>query len=175
AYQDFADFLLGMPQQATRSYSINPNNIVNPVQIRGRNFSVNLQDDFRWKARWTITYGLNYNVIFPFTEANGHMVNLDAAPGFTAVSAVQSGQTGAFSGAYPAGLIKTDWNNVSPSVGVAWRNTNRSVGRFGYGLTYNSGTYSAIGRNLYTQPPFFLTGTSLGTLTSPLSVTNAFA
>ena len=34
--------------------------------------------------------------------------------------------------------------------------------RFGYGLSYNSGTYSTIARHLYQQPPFFLTGTSLG-------------
>jgi hypothetical protein len=58
---------------------------------------------------------------------------------------------------------------------VAWRNTNHSVVRFGYGLSYNSGTYQSIARNLYQQPPFFLTGTSLGTLTSPLSITDAFA
>jgi len=174
AYQDFADFLIGLPQQATRSYSINVNNIVNPVLIRGRNFSMYLQDDFRWKARWTVNYGVTYNVIFPFTEANGHMVNLDVAPDFSAVVPVESGQVGPYSGAFPSGLVNTDWNNLSPSVGVAWRNSNRSVIRFGYGLSYNSGTYSGIARNLYQQPPFFLTGTSLGTLATPLSINNAF-
>ena len=78
-------------------------------------------------------------------------------------------------GLYPAGLVNPDWNNVAPRVGVAWRANNRSVVRFGYGLSYNSGTYSTIARNLYQQPPFFLTGTSIGTLASPLPLTNAFS
>jgi hypothetical protein len=175
SYQDFADFLLGLPQQATRSFSVDPSNIVSPILLRGRSLGANIQDDFRWKARWTITYGLNYNVVFPTIEAQGHMVNLDVKPDFTAVAPVLSGQTGPYSGQYPAGLINTDWNNLAPSVGVAWRNSNRSVVRFGYGLTYNSGTLSGIARNLYQQPPFFQTGTALGTLDAPLSITDAFA
>jgi hypothetical protein len=173
--QDFADFLLGLPQQATRSYSISPDNLVNPIQIRGTNFSVFFQDDWRWKARWTINYGIQYDFLTPFVEANGHMVNLDANGDFTAVAPVLSAATGPFSGEYPDGLVASDWNNVAPRVGVAWRATNRSVVRFGYGLSYNSGTYSSIARQLYQQPPFFLTGTSLGSLGSPLTLANPFA
>jgi hypothetical protein len=102
------------------------------------------------------------------------MVNLDAAPDFSAVAAVLPGDTGAYSGTYPSGLVNTDWNNVSPRVGVAWRATNRSSVRFGYGLTYNSGTYASIARQLYQQPPFFQTGTSTGTLADPISLEDAF-
>jgi hypothetical protein len=47
--------------------------------------------------------------------------------------------------------------------------------RFGYGLTYNSGTYSNIARQLYQQPPFFSTSTTTGSLESPLSITDAFS
>ncbi len=103
------------------------------------------------------------------------MVNLDVAPGFTAAAPVDSGGVGPFTGAFPAGLVNPDWNNVAPRVGVAWRATSRSVVRAGYGLAYNSGSYSTIARNLYQQPPFFETATSLGTLADPLSLANAFA
>jgi hypothetical protein len=173
--QDFADFLLGLPQQATRQFSESPDQISTPISIQERQFSLYLQDDWRLRPRWTINYGVQYDVVGPYTETSGHMVNLDAAPDFTAVIPVEPGQSGPYSGAYPAGLVEPDWNNVGPRVGVAWRATNRSVVRFGYGLSYNSGSYAAIARNLYQQPPFFETGTTLGTLASPLLITDAFA
>jgi len=173
--QDFADFLLGLPQQATRQYSVDTDNIAQTVSIVGRQFSAFLQDDWRWKARWTINYGVQFDFLPPTKETNGHMVNLDANADFTAVATVQPGQVGPYSGKYPSGLVNPDWNNVAPKVGAAWRATNRSVVRFGYGLSYNNGTYTGIARNLYQQPPFFQTGTSVGTLAAPLALTNAFA
>src|SRR5262249_19334770 len=165
---------LGLPQQATRQYSVDVNNIVSPIEIHGKQASAYLSDDWRWKARWTFNYGLQYDVIMPFTEAHGHMVNLDANSDFTAVAPVEPGQVGAFDGKSPAGLVKPDWNNFAPRVGAAWRATNRSVIRFGYGLSYNAGAYSTIARQLTQQPPFFLTGTSIGSLVSPLTMTDAF-
>jgi hypothetical protein len=102
------------------------------------------------------------------------MVNLDANEDFTAVAPVLSGEVGLYTGAFPIGLVLPDSNNIAPRIGVAWRATNRSVVRLGYGLTYNSGTYSNIARQLYQQPPFFLTGTSIGSLNSPLSMLDAF-
>lgn len=173
--QDFADFLLGLPQQATRQYSLTPDNISSAVSIVGRQFNLYLQDDWRLKAKWTINYGLQYDFVAPYVETEGHMVNLDAASNFTAVAPVNPGDVGPYSGRYPSGLVNPDWNNLAPRVGVAWRATSRSVIRAGYGLSYNSGAYAAIARNLYQQPPFFQTGTSVGTLASPLTITNAFA
>jgi hypothetical protein len=103
------------------------------------------------------------------------MVNLDAAADFSSVVPVGPNQTGTFSGRYGSGLVDADWNNLAPRVGVAWRATNAAVVRFGYGLSYSSGSYSTIARNLYQQPPFFLTATSVGSLADPLSLTDAFA
>lgn len=173
--QDFADFLLGLPQQATRQYSLTTDNVSTPIEIRGRQASAYFQDDWRWKARWTINLGLQYDYVAPFTELNGHMVNLDAAPAFVAVAPVESGEIGPYSGEFPAALVFADGNNVAPRIGAAWRATNRSVVRFGYGLTYNSGTYSNVARQLYQEPPFFLTGTSLGSLAAPLTLADPFA
>jgi hypothetical protein len=172
--QDFADFLLGLPQQATRQYSLTTDNIGIPIEIRGRQVSAYLQDDWRWKPRWTINYGLQYDFVAPYTEVNGHMVNLDAAPLFAAVAAVESGEAGPFTGAFPKALVDADGNNFAPRVGAAWRANTRTVVRFGYGLSYNSGTYANIARQLYQQPPFFLTGTSTGSLKAPLTLTDPF-
>jgi hypothetical protein len=172
--QDFADFLLGMPQQATRQYSLSPDNISTPISVRGRQFGFYLQDDWRWKPSWTVNYGLQYDFVAPFTETGGQMVNLDVAPDFTAAVPVLAGGAGPYSGQYGAGLVNADWNNLAPKVGVAWRADSRTVIRFGYGLSFNSGSYATIARNLYQQPPFFLTATALGTLDDPLALTNAF-
>lgn len=172
--QDFADFLLGLPQQASRQYSLSPDNVSTPISIRGRQFSLYVQDDWRWKPNWTINYGVQYDFLAPFTETSGHMVNLDVAPDFTAAVPVLSGDSGPYSGQYGAGLVNADWNNLAPKVGVAWRADTRTVVRFGYGLSFNSGSYSTIARNLYQQPPFFQTATTLGTLSDPLTITNAF-
>ena len=103
------------------------------------------------------------------------MVNLDVAPDFSDVVPVVAGGTGPYSGTFPMGMVRADWNNVAPRIGAAWRATNRSVIRFGYGLTYNTGSYSSIARNLYQQPPYFQTGTSQGTLENPLTLTDAFS
>jgi hypothetical protein len=173
--QDFADFLLGLPQQATRQYSVTLDEVSAPVIIHGWQASAYFQDDWRLRPRWTVNYGVQYNFLAPYSEVNGRMVNLDAAPDFSAVDPVMPGETGPYSGQFPSTLVKADWNNVAPRVGVAWRANNRTVVRFGYGLTYNSGSYSAIARNLYQQPPFFQTGTSLGTLDQPLTLTDPFA
>jgi hypothetical protein len=172
----FADFLLGLPQQASIATNDNGNGVSTPISIRGRTFSTSFQDDFRVGAKWTVNYGLQYNVMPPFVNTTGEMVNLDAAPGFTAVAPVFPGETGPWSGTYPAGLVRTDWNNVAPRLGAAWRVNNRTVMRFGYGLSYNTGSYAQIARNLYMQPPFFKTGTVTTTsIGGPITLADPFA
>jgi len=111
----------------------------------------------------------------PYTEADGRMVNLDVAPGFTDAVPVLSGGTGAFTGPFPEALVTSDYNNVAPRVGLAWRLTPRTIVRGGYGMSFNNGSYAAIARQLVAQPPFAVTSTSLGSLTEPLALTDAFA
>ena len=118
---------------------------------------------------------MRYELILPFVETNGRMVNLDAAPGFTAVTPVISGQQGAFSGSYPAGLIRTDANNIAPRVGFAWRVAQGTIVRGGYGISYNAGSYSSMARQMVNQPPFATTNTAIGNLATPLSLTDPLA
>ncbi|MDQ3439151.1 MAG: TonB-dependent receptor [Planctomycetota bacterium] len=165
---DFADFLLGMPQQATLQYG--PGNVV----MKGRSMSLFLQDDWRKNAALTFNLGLRYELLWPFSEGDGRMVNLDAAPDFTAVAPVLSGQTGPFSGAFPAALLRADTNNIAPRVGFAWRAARATVVRGGYGISYNSGAYANIARQMVGQPPFAVTDTRLGTALAPLALSTAF-
>lgn len=166
---DFADFLLGFPQQASVQYG------PGKVSVDGRSMSLFVQDDWRRSAGLTFSLGLRYELLWPFTESHGEMVNLDVAPDFSAAVPVISGGMGAFTGSFPKGLIQTDTNNLAPRLGVAWRIKPGMILRGGYGISYNSGTYSTIARQMVGQPPFAITDTTIGSLFSPLSILDPFA
>jgi hypothetical protein len=165
---DFADFLLGLPQQAIVQYG------PGEVQMSGRSMSLFLQDDWRKNARLTFNLGLRYELLWPFTEDNGHMVNLDVPADFTAAAAVLSGHTGPFTGAFPSALLRADTNNVAPRAGFAWRPKAGLIVRGGYGISYNAGSYASIARQMVAQPPFAVTDTELGTAIDPLTIQTAF-
>ena len=59
----------------------------------------------------------------PITELHGRLVNLDVAPGFTAVAPVLgSDPVGPLTGThYPSSLIRPDRLGFEPRVGVSWR------------------------------------------------------
>jgi hypothetical protein len=165
---DFADFLLGLPQQATVQYG------PGDVRMSGRSMSLFLQDDWRKSAALTFNLGLRYELLWPFYEENRHMVNLDVPADFTAAAAVLSGGAGPFTGAFPSALLRSDTNNVAPRVGLAWRVRPGLIVRGGYGVSYNSGSYASIARQMVAQPPFAVTDTEIGTPTEPLSLQQAF-
>jgi trimeric autotransporter adhesin len=164
---DFADFLLGLPQQASVGYG------PGQVTLRGLGFNLFAQDDWRARSNLTLNLGVRYEVQRPYTEANGRMANLDVAPAFVAAAPVVSGGTGLFTGAFPDALVNADVNNVAPRVGVAWRVNSRTTVRGGYGIGFNNGSYASIARQLVAQPPFATTNTTLGTATTPLAIANA--
>ena len=74
------------------------------------------------------------------------MANLDVTPDFTAAAVVLPGQTGPVSRASrsrPA-LVNTDWNNIGPRVGMAYRLARGTVLNTSYSITYNTSSYSSI-------------------------------
>jgi hypothetical protein len=165
---DFADFLLGLPQQTSLQSGTN-----------SYNFSANsldgfFQDDWRIFSKLSLNLGVRYEYIGPYTEANNQIANLDVAPGFTAAAPVLPGQTGAFNGTYPASLIHGDHNDWAPRIGVAWRPLKQTVVRFGYGINYNLAQYGNIIQNFAFQPPFAITSTNVTSPAVPLTLTNGF-
>jgi len=131
---DFADFLLGVSQSAMLQFG--PGN----VELRGRSGSLFFQDDWRVNGKLTFNLGVRYELIDPYTEADGRLVNLDATPTFTAVAPVEAGGSGPFTGSFPNGLINPDRNNIAPRLGAAYRVKPGFVLRGGYGISYNSGS-----------------------------------
>jgi hypothetical protein len=180
---DLADFLLGYVQQSTiRSggYDTYPRS----HQIDGY-----VQDEWSIRKNLTLNVGVRYDYASPFTEKYGRMVNLDVAPGFTAVSPVVAGGTGPYSGKFSNALVNSDFNKFSPRLGLAYRpgTKRRTVIRSGFSLFYDNSIYNRIPGRLTAQPPFaetstFITGASntlslLDPFTGPanVTVTNTYA
>ena len=102
-------------------------------------------------------------------------MNLDVAPDFTAAVPVIAGETGPFTGVYPATIVEPDRNNLSPRIGVAWRAQAKTIVRGGYGINYASVPYLSFAQRMASQPPFAVTDTRIGTSGSPLPITAAFS
>jgi trimeric autotransporter adhesin len=171
---DFADFLLGLPQQTTLQSGANSYN------FRANAFDVYAQDDFRFRPNLSFNLGLRYEYNGPYTEANNQIANLNVAPGFTGAQViVPAGAVlpSSVSGTVPsstASLINPDRNNFAPRIGIAWKPMKQTVVRAGYGINYNLAQYGAIIQNFAFQPPFAITSTNISSHASLLTLQNGF-
>jgi hypothetical protein len=170
---DFADFLLGFPQQTSLQSGANSYN------FRAHAFDFFAQDDWRFRSNLSFNLGLRYEYNGPYTEASDRIANLDVAPGFKSAAAVLPGHAGPFNGIFPASLVRPDRNNFAPRIGLAWKPQKQTVVRTGYGINYNLAQYGAMIQNFAFQPPFANTATNTTDVSglrgaSPLKLTNGF-
>ena len=168
---DFADFLIGLPQQTSLQTGTNSSD------FRANSYDLFVQDDWRIRSNLTLLLGVRYEYNGPYTEAQNRIVNLDVGPQFASATPVEPGQTGTAFGRFPASLIEPDRNNLAPRLGLAWKPMNLTVVRLGYGINYNLAQYGTIVQNFAFQPPFANTQTNSVTdpATSTLTLVNGFA
>ena len=160
---DFADFLLGMSQQATLQYG------PGTIRFRSRAWSLFFQDDWRVNAKFTINAGVRYEYLTPYWEANNHLVNLDAQRGLHRRRAGPGGPDRAVHGRVPDERRRPG-SQQPRAAHRAWRGgvNSKTVVRGGYGINYSSPVYQSMAQRLAAQPPFATTDTRLGTLGGPL-------
>ncbi len=79
---DFADFLLGIPDTAALAFG-NADKY-----FRSYSSFAYLNDDWRVSPGLTLNLGIRWEYSAPVTELYGRLVNLDVAPGYTAVAPV---------------------------------------------------------------------------------------
>jgi len=165
----FADFLLGFPQQTSVQFG------AEDYHFRSNSFDLFLQDNWRAAKNLTLNLGLRYEYVAPFTELHNKLVNLDIAPGFTAVASVQPGQVGPLTNtSYSNSLINPDRNNFAPRLGIAWKPFPKTVVRTGYSINYNLGQYGSMATQLGFQPPFAFTETNTAPTPTSLTLQNGF-
>ncbi|MFN7542329.1 MAG: carboxypeptidase regulatory-like domain-containing protein [Acidobacteriota bacterium] len=113
------------------------NNFLEP---RYTNFSAFVQDTWRLHSRFTLTYGMRWEVNPAPSEANGNLP--------VTVRGLSNFQTATLA---PAGskLYDTTYGNFAPRVGVSWQASRRlgTVIRGGFGMFYDLG-YSFAGTAL---------------------------
>ena len=172
---DFADFLLGLPQQTSLQAS------TTAYEFRANSFDGYAQDDWRILPSLSLNLGVRYEYNGPFVETANQIANLDVSfsPPSTIGYLVLPGQLGPFFGHYPDALVRPDRNNWAPRIGIAWRPMKNTVVRTGYGINYNLSQYGTFVHDFAFQPPFAITQTnSVADVTSPstsdLTLANGF-
>jgi hypothetical protein len=181
---DFADFLLGLPQEAALQQG------VGRFYYAANVFDLFLQDDWHPLNNLTVNYGLRYEYFSPYTEEHDRLTNLAFTPDLTNLAVVFPNSNSTINGKYPASVINPDRKDFSPRIGFAWRANHLMVVRGGYGINYNTAQYAAVVQNLSYQPPFANTitnivpaqsapnlslATALTSGTTPSGITNNYA
>jgi carboxypeptidase family protein/TonB-dependent receptor-like protein len=171
---DFADFLLGLPQSTNVRFGSSN------TYFRSWGFNLYAQDDWRVHPRFTLTYGLRYELQTPPIELFNHLTNLDMNNTITAVATVLPDQTSPFNGHFPRALVHGDYNNWSPRLAIAWRvplKATRGKGmtvRAGYGMFHNLSIYNQLAASMANQPPFAQAQTRQTTIANLLTLQNGF-
>ena len=168
--KDFADYLLGLPQQTTLQSG------TSSYEFRANSYDLFAQNDWRILPNLSLNLGLRYEYIGPYTETQNQIANLDVSfsPSLTNAFQVLPGQTGPYSGVFPESLVRPDHTAFAPRIGIAWRVGNKTVVRAGYGINYNLSQYGTFVHNFAFQPPFAEAQTNVSELGNILTLENGF-
>jgi Carboxypeptidase regulatory-like domain len=137
----FADFLLGVPTSTSRVVIGSGSEAGN---TRTRFYQFYAQDDWEVASKVTLNLGLRYEYNTPYYDANDQRASFDPATG-TVFTARAAGQSRA--------LYDADRTAFAPRLGLAWRVTDRTVVRSGYGIFYTPENGNSQD-NLSKNPPF---------------------
>jgi len=169
---DLADFLIGVPDTSAVAFGNADKYLRQPV------YDAYATDDWRVLPILTINAGLRWEYGAPITELYGRLVNLDVAPGFSAVAPVLgSDPVGPRTGIhYPSALIYPDRLGFEPRVGISWRPIAAStiVVRAGYGIYHDTSVYEGPALQMAQQSPLSTSLSVENSLACPLTLAIGF-
>lgn len=167
---DFADFLLGLPEGTNVQFGIASN------YGRQWQYSGYALDDWRVKPRFSVNYGVRYELFDPLVEKYGHLAGLIVNPQITQVAVAVPGQANAVTGLLPDSLIHPNYTDFSPRLGIAWQPFPRGgpVIRAGYGIFYNGAVLDQIYNDMIQQPPWAQAHTLVTSTSQLLTLENGF-
>ncbi len=162
-------FLLGQaPNTAASVYAPRP-----AMDVHNWENGVFAQDDFKLNPRLTLNFGLRYDLYNPYVERHDLLANFDPnynnastgqlgryiipsaktlpflSPGLKAFGVVTAAQAGLGVG---RGLVRTDKQDFGPRAGFAFRITDKSVVRGGYGMYYPTTAAQVYRDSIGTNP-----------------------
>ena len=163
----FGDFLLGLLNNTSRQVGTTPN------YLFATNYGIFAQDDYKVTRNLTLNLGMRYEVIKPPIEKYNRMANFIPELGKLVLAsdanianlaqlladageAVRSRVALARDLGLPRSLIYTDWTNLAPRLGFAWRpgGGTRTVVRGGYGIFYGVSLLNPVRQDLLDVFPF---------------------
>jgi hypothetical protein len=170
--QDFTSFLLGIPDTSSIAFG-NADKY-----FRSAMWDAYFTDDWRIGPSLTVNAGVRWEYGSPIVEKYGRLVNLDIAPGFTAIAPVLGGSAaGSLTGQhYPSSLVHPDKHGFEPRVALAWHPFFGSsmVIRAGYGVYYNTSIYQGIASQMAQQSPLSKSFSVANSADNPLTLANGF-
>ncbi len=157
-----ADMLLGLPTSTARSP------LAPRMYNRANAYAGFGQDDWKVRSNLTLNFGVRFEYFQPPYEKYNILSNFIPSTGKVSVQ----GQDG-----LDSGLWESDWKNIEPRIGLAWRpfNTSRTVVRTGYGIFYNQPAQNNIssGPQQY-NPPFVSAQTFNASTVNPIFLNDPF-
>lgn len=139
-----------------------------------------INDVFQVNSRLTVNFGLRYEYIGVFREEANQEAAFDPQLGKIAYHVVPQNVPPVLAalivnqnGFYPAGIIKPDLNNWAPRAGIAFRPTNTTVIRSGFGVFFDNNNLNEL---QFTRllAPFYVSYTYQPPVSSPVSVNTLF-
>lgn len=111
--------------------------------------SLYAMDTWRLTSKFTLNYGVRYEIFSPLMDRNNDTANFTPAGGGGFITAAPNA-----SGWYARSLIHPSLNDFAPRFGFAYQMTNRLVWRGGYGVFYQHDARIGSESLLQLNPPF---------------------
>jgi hypothetical protein len=133
----FASFLLGEADASERIFA-------GEDKLRNKAFAPYAQDNFKLSKRLTVSAGIRWDVLVPFTEDHNNIVYVDRSepnPGAGGLlgAATKFGNCAGCSGITRAAI---HWKNFQPRLGISYQISPKTVLQAGGYITYmNGGAY----------------------------------
>jgi hypothetical protein len=160
---DFAGFLLGIPDTSSIAFG-NADKY-----FRQTFYNAFISDDWRMNGSITLNLGVRWEFETPINELYGRLVNLDIAPGFTAIAPVVAADS-------ERALVKSDSRGIQPRLAFAWRPIAASsmIVRGSYGVYRNTNVYQSIAIQMAQQSPLSKSLSVQNSPANPLTLANGF-
>ncbi|HEU5022237.1 MAG TPA: TonB-dependent receptor [Bryobacteraceae bacterium] len=152
----YASFLTGAPYQVLRD-QFSPGKA---GLISGR-YGFFAQDDIRLTPRLTVNLGMRYDVMPYPREMHNRLSNFDPVSGTIRIAGKDADER----------LVRTDFGDVAPRIGIAWSpgNAAKTVLRAGFGVSYTDpyGGAGILNSNEFNAPFYYVGNTTIFPFTAP--------